>query len=50
MSSAKASKRSPVALRKRIAASARRVSCAGFANDGRYQATTRIPAACAAST
>ena len=49
MSSAKPSKRWPVALRNRIAPSALRASVLRFRNDGRYHATTRIPAACAAS-
>ncbi len=50
MRSANPSNRPPLGLRKRIAASARRSSRLSPTNDGRYQATTRIPAACAAST
>jgi len=50
MSSANESKRPPVAVWKRTAASARRRSRPGWRSVGRYHATTRSPRACAAST
>ena len=48
-SSAKASKRCPDAVRKSIAAIARRCSRRTSRSGGRYHATTRIPRACAAT-
>jgi hypothetical protein len=49
MSSANASKYAPCELWKRAPASARRMSRRGAENEGRYQPTTLMWAACAAS-